>query len=219
MPDSRYIPALSFRWLTPFYDSLLRWGMQEARFKHRLIHQADIQPGDHVLDLGCGTGTLTLQIKQLRPLSHATGLDGDPEVLAIAQRKAKTTGAAVAWVRGMAFALPHPANSFERVVTSLVLHHLTTENKQKTLAEVYRVLRPGGQFHVVDFGPPRSAQAKRIAPLLRRLEEVADNFDGRLPQMFGEAGFNAIEETARFATVMGDLALYRMAKPLPIAAS
>ena len=62
--ESRYIPALSSRWLTPLYDPLLRWGMREETFKSRLIERADIQAGQHVLDLGCGTGTLTLMLKQ-----------------------------------------------------------------------------------------------------------------------------------------------------------
>ncbi|HXF59983.1 MAG TPA: methyltransferase domain-containing protein [Caldilineaceae bacterium] len=217
MRNDKYIPALSFRWLTPLYDPLLRWAMQEEQFKRDLVRQAALQPGHHVLDLGCGTGTLTLLLKQTQPAAHVTGLDGDSDVLRIAHRKARMAGVAVAWVQGLAYALPYPADVFDRVVTSLVLHHLTTESKQRALAEVARVLRPGGELHVADFGPPRSAYARTLAPLLRHFEEVADNLAGGLPALFSGAGFHQIEETARLVTVVGDLAVYRMAKQKPTA--
>jgi ubiquinone/menaquinone biosynthesis C-methylase UbiE len=87
MPDNskRYIPALSFSWLTPLYDPLLKWGMREETFKRNLIEQAGIQNGHQALDLGCGTGTLTIMLKQAVPGALVTGLDGDPEVLSIAK--------------------------------------------------------------------------------------------------------------------------------------
>lgn len=213
MSGNRYIPALSFRRLTPLYDPLLRWGMQEERFKRAFIHQAHIQPGQRVLDLGCGTGTLTLLIKQTQPQATVIGLDGDADILAIARHKAHKAGASVDWMQGMAYALPYDVDSYDRAVTSLVLHHLTTENKQRTLAELYRVLRPGGEVHVLDFGRPHSAYGRLLMRLLRHLEEVADNLDGRLPGMFMAAGFVDVEETARFVTVVGELVLNRMSKP------
>lgn len=217
MPDDRYIPALSLRWLTPLYDPLLRWAMQEGDFRRALVRQVEAQAAQQVLDLGCGTGTLTLLLQQAQPAAYVTGLDGDVEVLDIAQRKAKRTGADVGWVQGMAYALPYPADVFDRVVTSLMMHHLTTEHKRRSLAEVHRVLRPGGELHVLDFGRPHSAYGRLLARLFRHLEEVADNLDGRVLEMFAGAGFGNVEETARFVTVVGDLVMYRMSKPLPIA--
>ena len=77
------------------------------------------------------------------------------------------------------------------------------------MAEVHRVLRLGEGFHIADFGPPRGAYARAAAALIRRLERAADNLDGLLPVMMGEAGFEAVEETGHFATVFGTLALVR----------
>jgi ubiquinone/menaquinone biosynthesis C-methylase UbiE len=84
-----YIPALRYRFLTPLYDFVLRRLMQEERFKRILVQEASIFPGQHVLDLGCGTATLTVMIKQTNPQASVTGLDGDVQVLKIGREKAK----------------------------------------------------------------------------------------------------------------------------------
>lgn len=211
--NDKYIPALSFDWLTPLYDPLLRWGMREETFKRALIRQARIQPGHRVLDLGCGTGTLTVLIKQLHPSADVVGLDVDPQVLEIARAKADNAGVEITLDHGLAFQLPYPDASFDRVLSSLVLHHLTSENKQRAFREVHRVLQAGGELHVVDFGQPHSAYARLASPLVRRLEEAADNVDGLLPKMMRRAGFEPVDEPARFTTIFGGLSLYRARKP------
>jgi trans-aconitate methyltransferase len=94
-----YIPALGVDWLTPLYDPLLRWVMREEQFKRYLIRQAQIGPGQHVLDLGCGTATLTLLIKQTHPEAVVIGLDGDPKVLEIGRTKARQAGWIFSWMR------------------------------------------------------------------------------------------------------------------------
>ncbi len=210
----RYIPALHFRWLTPLYDPLLRWGMREEPFKRRLIAEAGIEPGMEVLDLGCGTGTLTVRLKRAHPQATVTGLDGDPEVLALAQAKAEQAGVNIQWDHGMAYKLPYPDQSFNRVLTSLVLHHLDPDDKRKTFREVLRVLQPGGGFYIVDFGPPHSTAMRMAANIMAHFEETADLFKGHLPPMLTEAGFAQIAEKARFSTLLGPLSLLRADRPV-----
>lgn len=214
MKGDKYIPALSFDWLTPLYDRLLRWTMPEETFKRELIAQAQINAGHRVLDLGCGTGTLTLMIKHSHPDADMVGLDGDPQVLEIARAKAAKAELTIAFDHGLAFQLPYPDASFDRVLSSLVLHHLTGENKQRTAQEIFRVLRPGGELHVADFGKPHSAYAKLLAPFMRRFEEASDNIRGRLPEMFRRAGFEPVDETGHYTTIFGGLSLYRARKPV-----
>lgn len=84
-----YIPALKHHWLTRFYDPLMEWGMREKKMKMKLIHQASIQPGERVMDLACGTGTLALLLQQSQPGVQVIGVDADPEILAIAKGKVK----------------------------------------------------------------------------------------------------------------------------------
>lgn len=211
MPQSaRYIPALSFRWLTPLYDPLLKWVMRENTFKRRLIFHAEIKPAMNILDLGCGTGTLTIMLKQMHPDTSITGLDADPQVLDIARGKSR--GMSIRWDQGFASSLPYADSAFDRVVTSLVIHHLTTDDKRIAFKEIYRVLKPQGELHVLDFGAPHSVSTRLIAKYMRRLEEVADNFDGLIPRFMEEAGFGFVIEAERFFTPFGPLSLWRAGK-------
>jgi ubiquinone/menaquinone biosynthesis C-methylase UbiE len=79
--SDEYIPALSYRFLTPFYDFIQKYIVRDIRYKSLLIQQANIQAGHHVLDLGCGTGTLAIMAKQAQPEADVSGLDADPDML------------------------------------------------------------------------------------------------------------------------------------------
>ena len=209
----KYIPALRFNVLTSFYDPLMKLFMQESSFKRQLIRQAKIGQGHRVLDLGCGTGTLTILIKQNHPDAEVFGLDGDKNVLQLARGKAAKANVELNLDLGMAFEMPYPDQSFHRVLSSLVIHHLTTQNKQRALQEAYRVLIPGGELHVADFGRPHNFVAYLISLIVRRFEEVSDNIQGLLPEMITRAGFTEVEESARYMTIFGTLVLLSAKKP------
>lgn len=211
---TRYIPALSFRWLTPLYDPLLKWGMREATFKRALIANAGFQPGMKVVDLGCGTGTLTIMIKQAHPDVDVTGMDGDSAVLAIAHQKATKADLDITLQEGLAFNLPYPDQTFDRVLSSLVFHHLTGENKQKAFGEILRVLKPGGELQLVEFGLQRTWLMRFISGLVSRFEETGENLAGRLPLMMQEVGFESVSETRCQPTLFGSISFYQARKKI-----
>jgi ubiquinone/menaquinone biosynthesis C-methylase UbiE len=207
-----YLPALRFPALTRIYDPVIRLTTREERFKSLLVEQAAIEPGQRLLDLGCGTGTLAIQVKRREPRAEVAGLDADPEMLDQARVKAQRDGVELELTEGFSTELPYEDASFDRVLSTLFFHHLDPEPKRVTAREIARVLRPGGELHVADWGRP-SDPAMRVAFLGIRLldgfENTAENFRGELPRIFEEAGLEQAEETDRLRTVFGTLALYR----------
>jgi len=207
-----YLTAIGSDLLLPLYDPVLRWIMREAAFKGRLIAGARIDPGMRVLDLGCGTATLTMMIKQAQPAATVVGLDGDAVVLARARRKIAAAGIDVHLELGLADSLPFDGQSFDRVLSSLVLHHLRHDVKLRALREVWRVLKPGGGVHVVDFGP-QSHLRSWVARHFHHHERVDDNLQGRLPALLSESGFGDVEACGTHRTLVGSLSFYRACKP------
>lgn len=210
--SDRYIPALGRAWLTSLYDPVVRWTTRERTFKTQLVTQADIRAGDRVLDLGCGTATLAILIKSRCPGATVVGLDGDPQVLRIAAEKVRAAGVEVDLEHALVDRLPHADGSFDRVVSSLVFHHLSSDMKRRALTEALRVLRPGGQLHIADWGRPQDWVMRGAFALVQVFDGRAtteDNVAGRLPDMIAGAGFADVRETARLRTPLGTMSLYR----------
>lgn len=208
-----YIPALKYSWLTRIYDPFIKWTMPETAFKRCLVAQAQIEPAYNVLDLGCGTATLTILIKRLHPAANVIGIDSDPRILGVARVKIARAGLAIPLDQGMAFELPYPDGYFDRVFSSLVFHHLKRDKKIRTVAEVFRVLRTGGEFHIADLGKPQNSIMYVASLAVRLLEETSDNLNGLLPGFFHNAGFEKVEETAKYMSMFGTLSLYVVQKP------
>ena len=146
-----YLPGAGLDWLLPLYDPLVKvLGGDPTR--KTLLDQAKLRADHRVLEIGCGTGSLLVLLKQLYPEVDAVGLDPDPKALARARRKAERAAVSIRLDRGFSDALPYPDASFDRVLSSFMLHHLPAQEREQTLYEVRRVLVPGGTFHVLDFG-------------------------------------------------------------------
>ena len=206
-----FIPALKYNFLTPIFDPVLRWTLRDRVFKGALIDQARMESEFSVLDVGCGTGTLLTELKKRYPSCTAYGLDGDPRILALAERNAESAGAELQLDRAMSFEMPYENESFDRVFSSLFFHHLTRSSKKLTLKEIRRVLKPGGELHIADWGKP-SNWLMRLAilqvQLLDGFETTRDNVAGILPAIASDSGFDGVRTTTTFPTVFGTLTLH-----------
>ena len=208
----RYVPALGYRWLTPLYDAVVGLTTRERTFKSALLTQADLRSGERVLDVACGTATLTIMAQQAQPAVKLTALDGDSAILKLAQAKAQRAGAAIRFDQGNSDRMPYADASFDKIICSLFFHHLEREAKLRTFYEMRRVLKPGGELHVADWGRAANPLMRALfvgIQLLDGFSNTADNVAGRLPQLMSEAGFAQARETQQVSTVFGSLSLYR----------
>ena len=207
----RYLPGMGRDWLLPLYDPFTRLiGIESAH--RRLADQAELESARRVLEIGCGTGNLALLVKRLRPGLEVAGLDPDVGALARADRKARRAGLALELDRGFADRLPYPDASFDRVLSSLMFHHLKADLRVPSLREVRRVLRPGGSLHLMDFGGD-SHHLHGLERLSRRSPMLQDNWDGRVITLMGEAGFADAAEVGHLTKRIGRLTYYRATCP------
>lgn len=217
MKKNQYVPALKFSWLTRFYDPVIALATREKVFRANLLEQAEIRSGDRILDLGCGTGTFTVMIKSRYPAARVTGLDGDPDILVLARRKTKAAAVDVVLDEGMSNSMPYSTDEFDTVFSSLFFHHLNSEEKLRTMKEVYRVLKPGGKFHVCDWGRPSNLFSRMMFFFVRLLdgfEVTRDHVEGRLPSYIESAGFVGISEPGHLNTNLGTLDFMSAKKPV-----
>jgi len=183
-----YLPAAGHDWMLPLYDPLVKlFGGDVAR--RALIEQVPIKPGERVLDIGCGTGTLVVLIKQLHQDAEVVGLDPDQNALARGKRKAERASVSVRFDQGFADRLPYADASVDRVFSSFMLHHLQPDEKDSALREVRRVLRPGGVFTLLDFGGPESGENGFLARLVHSSHHLKDNSEDRILARMSKAGF------------------------------
>ena len=210
----RYVPAAGRPAFTRLYDTVVALTMRETIFRGRLRAQVldGVAPESAVVDVGCGTGTLAIALAA--DGAQVIGVDGDPEVLALAY--AKPGAEAVQWRKGLATALPLPGASADRVVMSLLLHHLDAGAKRTALAEALRVLRPGGRLHVADWGRPRDPVMRAAAWALQRVDGpdgLREHLEGAVPALLADAGFIAVAVHDRLRTAWGSLELLSALRP------
>jgi ubiquinone/menaquinone biosynthesis C-methylase UbiE len=153
-----------------YYD-VLAWLLtlgRERAFRDRLVQLARLEPGDSVLDIGCGTGTLAIAAKRrVGATGIVEAIDASPEMIERATRKAARAGVDVVFRTGSVEALPFPDGHFDAILSTLMLHHLPRPVREQCMSEVRRVLKPGGRVLAVDFAIPARERTGVLARLHR----------------------------------------------------
>lgn len=161
------------------YD-LLVWLItrgRERQFRDELLALARVQPGEAVLDVGCGTGSLAIAAKRhVGAGGTVDAIDASHAMIARAKRKARRRGTDARFQQALAEALPFPDAQFDVVLSTVMLHHLSRTARQQCVAEIRRVLKPGGRVLAVDFGAPSRQRRGFIAHFHRhgytKLEDI-----------------------------------------------
>ena len=204
MGERHYLPAAGHDWFLPFYDPIVRvFGFRSALLP--LVAQAELRPSHVVLDVGCGTGNLAIEIARRFPGIHVTGLDPDSNALAIARRKAESAGIAIRFDEGFGDALPYPGASFDRVFSSMMFHHIPGEDRTKVLSEIRRVLKTGGRLEFLDF----AGGSHNFLAQLFHSHQQSPAAEDRLLRRMAEAGFTSVRGTGNARTIFGRLAFYQ----------
>ncbi len=154
-PPAPPTKGIRIRW-PRWYDAVNRIHFmgREDRFREWTVDLAEIEPGQTVLDVGCGTGNLTMAAKARAGADgEVHGIDAAPEMIQEAERKAAEKGLDIQYQVGLIEDIPLPDGRCDVVLSSLMLHHLPKDLKRRGIAEIARVLKPGGRFVAVDIDP------------------------------------------------------------------
>jgi ubiquinone/menaquinone biosynthesis C-methylase UbiE len=187
-PDSPGIVITVSAW---WYDLIVRWFVmhgKEHTFRHMTADLAGLQPGEAVLDVGCGTGTQALVAKErVGETGRVCGIDPSRSLLAAARRKAKRAGLRIDFQPGRIEHIPTPSQSFDVVLSTFMMHHVPDHLKLQGLAEIARILTPGGHLLIIDFKRSEEHQS-RPEQFGAGAIDIQD-----LSALLSEAGFSQIE--------------------------
>ena len=191
--DGPHTSGLTIHWASEYdlFTSLFGLGVDRPNSKV-VVELAGIKPGDKVLDVGCGTGNLTITAKHVAgPGGAVFGNDAAPEMIEIARKKAQRLGADVTFEVGLIEKIPYPDATFDVVINRLMVHHLPDDLKRQGFAEILRVLKPGGCLLIADFNPPTNPLANHVLSAILGPNMMQINIRKYIP-LLSDVGFAEI---------------------------
>lgn len=201
MPATR---GITMDYAVPFYDLMCRTFGLGAAFRRRTLALAGIKPGEQVLDVGCGTGVLTrLAAETVGPSGTATGIDAGPDMIRMARQNAAATASPARFHLAAVESLPFADAGFDAVLSSLMLHHLPADVRRQGLAEIRRVLKPGGRLLAVDIDRPANRLWWLVIWPMRIMPTIDINLRGEVPAELQAAGFQNVEALGHWRGLLG----------------
>lgn len=175
------------------YDPITQYALPpgEGLVRQGLLDQIQSYPR-RILDLGCGTGSTTLLLKQKFPQSEVIGLDLSPYMLVVAEQKSTRAGLDIRWRHGVAEQTGLPAGSFDLVTASLLFHETPAPIAQKILQECYRLLSVGGEVLILDGSQKTLRQTEWLTQIFEE-PYIRDYAEGSVDAWMGAAGFDAVK--------------------------
>jgi len=199
MKKDNFIPAARFHLLTPLFDALCSLVCLGKGYRKKILEVMDLpQQKLLVMDAGCGSGSLAVDVKKAFPNISLYAVDADPKILTIAEKKSRKKNQQIHFREAFLQKLPFPDNYFDVVYSSLVFHHLNSDIKKEAMKEILRILKKNGLFLLVDFGKPNSKLFSVLSWFTVLFEEGYDNYKGRIPEMLSNVGFSKITEVERY---------------------
>lgn len=198
MVAAAHTPPLGYSALTPVYDRIIASMTREGVWRKHLVDHIDAKPGETILDIGSGTGSLAVAVTKTEPNCVYRGIDPDADAVEIARRKAGRAGSQASFEVGYFGGTPSPGEAApDKIVSSLVLHQVPLAEKIRLLGAMFTWLKPGGQLFIADYGW-QPTLAMRLAfratvQLLDGKEDTQPNADGILPELIEEAGFQEVK--------------------------
>ena len=212
MTEETFTPALGRAGPTSAYDRAIRFWTREGRWRPLFVKQIDPRPGERILDVGCGTGTLAVLLKQRTSSCEIVGLDPDPQILDLAREKARSAGVAIDFRQGFA----RDANTlggtgYDKVVSSLVFHQTPMAEKRVGLKSMTAAAKATGELHVADYAEQRTWLMRRLFRIVQNIdgfENTQANADGALSRLLSEISNNMRIESV-VPTPTGAITLFR----------
>jgi len=192
------------RW-APYYDIVVNITTlgQARRLRKMTVDHALINQGDHVLDIGCGTGDVTLLAKTHAGIDGKVyGIDPAPEMIAVACSKAARKNLDVDFRVGVIESLPFGDASLDVVTSSMMMHHLPEDLKARGLAEIYRVLKPGGRLLIADFMRPTGSFLNHLFIAFTRHQGLKSGIED-LQKLLKDSGFSQIIKLEEKVLIIG----------------
>lgn len=216
MESKEYTPPLGHAALTPLYDVVIRYLTREKVWRSALLNQINLRPGERLLDVGCGTGSLLVDLAKACPQAELIGIDPDEQALAAARAKAREAGVSIKFIPGFLENAKLPNEWWpNKITSSLMFHQVPYEEKSMIVDRMRCLLSRDGEIHVADYALQKTRMMRSAFRMtvqsLDGVEDTQHNADGILERILVSEGF-ITDKTMSFSSLTGSISLFKTVK-------